>query len=130
MSAVTVVGGALLFGITVYLIGAPLLKKEQTNDLPLQQWEKKAGNEGRQSSVFSTLAEIEFDYQMGKLADADYQELRQQYQGQAVEILKNREESHQAGKARTRKEIEAEIEEELDQELAEIRKQMCRKKQG
>ncbi|MGI6553113.1 MAG: hypothetical protein GX779_06635 [Clostridia bacterium] len=130
MSAVTLVGGSLLLAVTIYLIGAPLFKGEEEGRQPGEQEKGKSAPGSRQESVFSALAEIEFDYQMGKLAHSDYRELRQHYQGQAMEILKKREKSQQAEKLKSRKEIEAEIEAELERELAEIREQMALRNKG
>ncbi|MCA9743063.1 MAG: zinc-ribbon domain-containing protein [Deferribacteres bacterium] len=42
----------------------------------------------RKSEIYSAIKDIEFDYQMGKLSEEDYQELRGQYRAQAVALLK------------------------------------------
>jgi F0F1-type ATP synthase membrane subunit b/b' len=42
----------------------------------------------RKETVYAAIKEIEFDYQMGKLSEEDYNSLRQQYKDEAVSILK------------------------------------------
>jgi hypothetical protein len=42
----------------------------------------------RKETVYAAIKEIEFDYQMGKLSEEDFQQLRQQYKDEAVAILK------------------------------------------
>ncbi len=38
-------------------------------------------------AVYQECLEIEFDYQMGKLSKEDFQELRQKYKNEAVQLL-------------------------------------------
>ena len=38
--------------------------------------------------AYDTLRDLEFDFQMGKMAERDYQELKARYQGEAAEILR------------------------------------------
>ncbi|MFQ5885966.1 MAG: zinc-ribbon domain-containing protein [Anaerolineae bacterium] len=64
-------------------------------------WEKQA--------TYLALKDLEFDRAMGKLSEADYQELSQRYKGQAISILKRLDER------------EAEIE----AEVAKIRSRAC-----
>ncbi|NIR51647.1 zinc ribbon domain-containing protein [candidate division KSB1 bacterium] len=42
----------------------------------------------RKETVYSQIKDIEFDYQMGKLSESDFKELRQQYKAEAVDLLK------------------------------------------
>ena len=55
-------------------------------------------------SLLKALKELEFDHEMGKISDADYAEIAQQYRARAVRILKRLDEG---GEYRDR--IEAEI---------------------
>ena len=79
MSAVTLVGGSLLLAVTIYLIGAPLFKGEEEGRQPGEQEKGKSAPGSRQESVFSALAEIEFDYRWA--TGPRNEELRQHYQG-------------------------------------------------
>ncbi len=49
---------------------------------------RAADLEDRKNSIYSAIKEIEFDYQMGKLSEEDYDELRQQYKNDAVGLMK------------------------------------------
>jgi len=75
-------------------------------------------------TIFSTLAEIEFDHQMNKLSDEDYQALKKQYQRQALSLLNAEEQASSPAKPDTARaqslaaEIEAEIEAEVARELS------------
>lgn len=42
----------------------------------------------RKENIYAAIKELEFDYQMGKLSEEDFQELRQQYKQEAVGLLK------------------------------------------
>ncbi len=42
----------------------------------------------RKQNLYKAIKEIEFDFEMGKLSEADFQELRQQYKDEAVTVLK------------------------------------------
>jgi hypothetical protein len=59
----------------------------------------------REQAARSAIQEVELDYQLGNIADADYQELRERYMRRALAALKTRYDREQ--------EIDAEIEEQL-----------------
>jgi rRNA maturation endonuclease Nob1 len=42
----------------------------------------------RKETLYTAIKEIEFDYQVGKLSEDDFQQLRQQYKEEAVNLLK------------------------------------------
>ncbi len=42
----------------------------------------------RKDAIYEAIKDIEFDHQMGKLSDEDFQELRQQYKSEAVDLVK------------------------------------------
>ncbi len=44
--------------------------------------------ETRKAEIYAAIKDIEFDYQMGKLSEEDYTQLRNQYKAEAVQILK------------------------------------------
>ncbi len=44
--------------------------------------------EARKAQIYAAIKDIDFDYQMGKLSEEDYQELRSQYKAEAVQLLK------------------------------------------
>lgn len=129
MNPIVIIAGVILFAMVVYLVGSPLFRKE---DIPEIDWELEGSEEGTKSAVFTTLAEIEFDYKMGKMSEEDYLELKQKYHPEAVALLQ-KEESRVTGKLRqkaTANDIELELEKELERELAEIRRQAKEKQKS
>lgn len=128
MDPVVIIAGFILFAMVVYLVGSPLFRKE---DIPEFDWELEGSGGGTKSALFTALAEIEFDYKMGKMSEEDYQELKQKYKPEAVALLQ-KEESQVSGQRRqqaTAGEIELELEKELERELAEIRRQAKKKQE-
>ncbi|RMD94293.1 MAG: zinc-ribbon domain-containing protein [Calditrichaeota bacterium] len=57
-------------------------------------WKKVSSNhrakelEERKQAIYSAIKDIEFDYQMGKLSEEDFIELRNQYKEEAINLLK------------------------------------------
>lgn len=121
MDPITIVAGCILLAMTVYLVGSPLFRKEEQIDL---DWELGSSDQDTEKkAVFTALAEIEFDYKMGKMSESDYKELKEMYQPKAVELLQQDEKA--VAKQKTSsidRQIEEELEKELERELAEIRR--------
>lgn len=42
----------------------------------------------RKETIYAAIKDIEFDYEMGKLSEEDFKELRQKYKDDAVKLLK------------------------------------------
>lgn len=66
----------------------PLLKARGGSKLDLDSNHRATDLEERKENIYAAIKEIEFDYQMGKLSEEDFNELRQQYKNDAVELLK------------------------------------------
>lgn len=79
-----IVANLLMALLALALIGTPFLKKKQylgeTKNSNVSEVEKK-------ELLFSALGEIEFDFRMKKLSDEDYQELKADYQREALAVL-------------------------------------------
>ena len=57
----------------------------------------------RKDAIYEAIKDIEFDHQMGKLSDEDFQELRQQYKSEAVDLVKKLVQAQpKRGKAKSR----------------------------
>lgn len=54
----------------------------------------------RKDEIYAAIKDIDFDYQMGKLSDDDYQTLRQQYKTDAISLLKKIDLMQGVGKGR------------------------------
>lgn len=125
MDFLTLVVGLVLVVIIAYLVGYPLVCAEPELSGVEPEWEEEEQLEKQREVVFTTLGEIEFDYQMGKLSQADYEALSREYKRQAVQVLQ--EEERDVGGPSSgvslEAEVEKEIEAEIERELAEIRQQ-------
>lgn len=74
----------VLIGVAAALVVTPFLRtREVLNQNPIGTIPVEVQKE----IVFTTLNEIEFDYQMKKLSEEDYEELKNQYQRSAVSLL-------------------------------------------
>ncbi len=96
MMILAVIMTILAAGFVVY----PLFQRSEgepvsvgREELEALLWEKQA--------TYLALKDLEFDRSMGKLSEADYQELSQRYKGKAISILKRLDEREA--------EIEAEV---------------------
>ncbi len=81
-------------------IALPVLQSRRGDGVgrPADTNNRASDLEERKNTIYSAIKEIEFDYQMGKLSEEDYQALRQQYKNDAVGLLKRIESVHTQGK--------------------------------
>lgn len=116
---VTVLGTFIIIA-TILLIGYPLLKQEE-DTTAVTDLGSGAGNtlEQNKEAIFTTLGEIEFDYQMKKLSAEDYEELKNKYKRHAAYVLKQ-EDSELSVVNHEIKEVEREIEEEIKKEVQQL----------
>jgi len=71
--------------------------------------------ESQKDSLYTAIQDIEFDYGLGKLSAEDYQELKQQYKLQAVNVLKKLDEINKVAGLNL-------IDSEIENEITAIRK--------
>ena len=90
MTLLLYAAGIVLIGVIAALVAWPLLSTETADsqysqDAPTPdhavQWEKQ------KTDAYTAIKEAEFDRQMGKLTDEDYQFIRRKYETRAVEAL-------------------------------------------
>lgn len=92
----------ILTGVILYL-GWPILRsaaarsRERRADVELQ-----AGKE----EAYAALSDLELDYRMGKISEADYRELRDKYRAEALALLGAIDEKHDVG-ALVERDVEA-----------------------
>lgn len=97
----------------------PLLKSTSIDKQAFYRKEdRKSGLQQQKEEVYAAIKEMDFDYEMGKMSEEDYQKLRTQYKGKAAEILKQLDMTNQPD------DIEAAIE----QEVQQLRKQYAAQK--
>lgn len=78
--------GLLLISAVALAVSAPLFSPAE--QAPLSEPEDEAARwEKQKTDAYSAIREAEFDRQMGKLTDDDYQMLRERYEARAIEAL-------------------------------------------
>ena len=92
MTVSAVVGYPLFVKVPRSMIG---IRNINTNGLPHLLVQKEV--------AYATLKDLDFDFKTGKLSDEDYQELKTQYEKEAIGILEkidqiSKKQSHPAGK--------------------------------
>lgn len=78
----------LMVALAAVLIGYPILAGNRQRETATASGEVGIN---RKEIVFSALGEIEFDYQMNKLNDDDYKDLKAGYQQEALQVLESEE---------------------------------------
>src|SRR5262245_3738141 len=79
--------GLLFISTIAAFVAFPLFGLSEEPE-PSAELESQAARwEKQKAEAYAALKEAEFDLQMGKLTDADYQLLREKYEAQALEAL-------------------------------------------
>ncbi len=81
-----------ILGILVvvgYWILHPLVRPKRIEDFFSKGGEDRSKVLGqRKEDVYAAIKDMDFDFEMGKISEEDYQELKSQYKARALEILK------------------------------------------
>lgn len=101
-----------------YWIVSPLLRAARSDDTSdLRRDEELQQLESRKEGALATIKELEFDLNMGKISDEDYEALKKQYTDDAVGYIKEIEELKTGAEKPVKK-----IDNELEQEIRSFRK--------
>jgi len=80
--------GLLLIGAIAAVVASPLFRPGVDREELLAAPEGEAARwEKQKADAYAAVKEAEFDRQMGKLTDEDYQMLREKYEARALEAL-------------------------------------------
>lgn len=79
--------GLLLISAVALAVSAPLFVHDTEQEPELEPESEAARWEKQKADAYSAIKEAEFDRQMGKLTDEDYQLLREKYEMRAIEAL-------------------------------------------
>ncbi len=79
--------GLLFIGTIAAFVAFPLFSPSEKRESPAEPESQAARWEKQKADAYAALKEAEFDLQMGKLTDADYQLLREKYEARALEAL-------------------------------------------
>lgn len=95
------------------LVAYPLFQRKEEPELALQPQEAEVEDlHTRREAIYGAIKELDFEYQLGNLSQADYQDLRSQYRQRAASVLKEMDELAQPppqrpdGQTRWEEEIE------------------------
>jgi len=79
--------GICLAVLTGLFIAYPLLQKNR-QAVSFASNHRAEELEARKAEIYAAIKDIDFDFQMGKLSQEDYDQLRNQYKAEAVALLK------------------------------------------
>lgn len=94
MTLVVFVGALLLLGIAAAAVAWPLMQERRGHfqaDLSAEtqaEADPLAALVGQRDSIYQAIRELRFDYQVGKVSEADYKAFDAQLRGQAAAVLK------------------------------------------
>lgn len=71
--------------ILVWVVWPFIVKKEETKTSPVDDVLYKLNQQ--KELAYAAIKELDFDYNMGKLSEEDYNELKRQYKLEAVSVL-------------------------------------------
>lgn len=101
-----------------YWIVSPLLRAVRSDDTSdLRRDEELQQLESRKEGALATIKELEFDLNMGKISDEDYEALKEQYTDDAVGYIKEIEELKTGAEEPVKK-----ADKELEREIRSFRK--------
>jgi hypothetical protein len=90
--------GLVLIGVVAVFVASPLLRTMAERQAVTEP-ERQAGRwEKQKADAYAAIKEAEFDRQMGKLTEEDYQYLRTKYEARAIEALAQLDRSQQSVK--------------------------------
>ncbi len=79
----------LILVIVGYWIFHPLFRPKPIESLsPYRREDRGKALRQRKEDVYAAIKEMDFDFEMEKVSEDDYQELKSQYKAKALEILK------------------------------------------
>ncbi len=99
--------GFLLAAVTTFFIAWPFFQKEQV-ELDFNSTNKIDELLARKAEVYSAVKDIEFDWEMGKLSQDDFHELRDSYKTEAAQLIQRIEQIQSGGKHKKKKSSKAE----------------------
>ena len=106
----------------------PLLKNDQSESSFLQKREDALRQLNlKKEGAFAAIREMEFDLNMGKLSDDDYESLKKQYELDAVHSLKEIDEI-KSGQPAEINPKEKDIEDEIEREISALRENRPKRK--
>jgi hypothetical protein len=85
-----VLAAVVLAGIVALFVTGPLRKRDERSRV---EDDRRAALEAAKEQKYRDIRDAELDYRMGKLSEEDWREADRELRGQAVEILRQLDES-------------------------------------
>jgi cytochrome c-type biogenesis protein CcmH/NrfG len=124
MTLLIIIASAVFTLVAAYHLVTPFLSSRQDQlrfevlDEDLRRIEELVA---RKATLLKTLRDVEFDYETNKISESDYRELKQRYERQAVEVMRDLDEIH-GGRG-----WEETIDAELGRRLLRVKEQQAKK---
>lgn len=90
-SSVFVALAAMVLGLTFYLLGraaVALVREPLTEEVQLATGRRRKELEREKQLLLKALKELEFDHEMGKISDTDFNEIAARYRGRAIQVMR------------------------------------------
>lgn len=107
--------GVLLFIFT------PLFSTNDTLTQTTQRETRRRQMREESERVYEAIRELDFDHRMGKIEEADYNDMRTRYQAQAVELMKALDKTNGRADRPHDAPIAQEVDKTIEEEIAAIR---------
>lgn len=107
--------GVLLFIFT------PLFATRDTITQITQRENKRRQMREESERIYEAIRELDFDHRMGKIEDDDYQDMRNRYQAQAVEVMKALDKTNGRADRAPDVVLDKTIDDSIEKEIAAIR---------
>lgn len=78
----------IILAITALIISLPFFHEEKEEEETAFQPNRKDQLLSEKESLYATIKELDFDHEMGKLSDEDYEQLKNEYTSKALVVLK------------------------------------------
>ena len=83
-----VIIGILAAVLVLSFVLEPVVRRRQLEEIEAERWDLgRADLEAQRDLIYRDLRDLEFDHRVGKLGDADYQQMRRRLQRQAAAVL-------------------------------------------
>ncbi|MDO8690546.1 MAG: zinc ribbon domain-containing protein [Dehalococcoidia bacterium] len=112
---------AIVAVVAFGLVGYPLFQRRELELAPEALDLDLEDANSRREAVYGAIKELDFEYQLGNLSDADYQSLRGQYRQRAASVLMELDELKEERQAEPSVELEPDLDAEIEEMVRQAR---------
>lgn len=107
-------------GVLLYIF-TPLFATRDTITQTTQRENRRRQMREESERVYEAIRELDFDHRMGKIEEEDYQDMRNRYQAQAVELMKSLDKTNGRADRPREAPITKDVDKSIEDEIAAIR---------